>query len=141
LVGKVIRSSAPQIRPIYKYICGRLFARGERKRYLVYNDYPNLTSSASARAFAFRLSTGSHGDSLFSSRLVQLVRRSTEFAGSAIPVVHHLQSENGVEDEAGNEAVEDELVVDFLKGCEDTREGTEEIVEDLEGAKSVLIRE
>ena len=99
--------------------------------------YPNLTSSASAGAFALGLSTGSHGNSLFSSRLVQLVRRSTDFAGSAVPVVDHLKSQNGVEDEARDEAVEDKLVVDFLKSCEDAREGTEEVVEDLKAVESV----
>lgn len=59
-----------------------------------------LTSSASARALALVLSTGSHGDSLLSSRLIQLVRGSADFAGSAVPVVDHLESEHGVEDEA-----------------------------------------
>jgi hypothetical protein len=107
------------------------------KTICVFKCYPDLTSSASARALALGLSTASHGDSLFSSRLVQLVRRSTDFAGSTVPVVDHLESENGIEDEAGNEAVKDKLVVDFLEGCEDAREGTEEVVEDLEAAKSV----
>lgn len=65
------------------------------------------------------------------------MRRSTDFAGSAVPVVDHLKSENGVEDEARNEAVEDELVVDFLEGRKDAREGAEEVVEDLEAATSV----
>lgn len=111
--------------------------RAGRKRCFVYNYDPTLTSSASARTLAFRLSTGSHGNSFFSSRLVQLVRRSTDFAGSAVPVVDHLESENSVENKARDEAVEDELVVDFLEGCEDAREGTEEVVEDLEAAKSV----
>jgi hypothetical protein len=49
------------------------------------------------------------------------VRGSTGFAGSTVPVVDHLESEDGIEDEAGNEAVKDELVVDLLEGCEDTR--------------------
>jgi hypothetical protein len=104
-------------------------------------SYPNLTSSASARAFALGLSTASHGDSFFPSRLVQLVRGGTDFAGSTVPIVDHLESENGIEDEAGNEAVKDKLVVDFLEGCEDAREGTEEVVENLEAAKSVWVGE
>jgi hypothetical protein len=117
----------------YSCMCGRLLdTRDGRKRYYVYKHYHNLTSSASAGALALGLSTCSHGDGLFSSRLVQLVRGSTDFAGSAVPVVDHLESENGIEDEARDEAVKDELVVDFLKGCEDTRKGAEEVVEDLE---------
>jgi hypothetical protein len=60
------------------------------------------------------------------------VRGSTDFAGSAVPVVDHLESEDCIEDEARDKAVKDELVVDFLEGCENTREGTEEVVEDLE---------
>jgi len=93
--------------------------RPTRKSCSVYKYCPNLTSSASARALALGLSTGGHSNSLSSSRLVQLVRRSTDFAGSAVPVVDHLESENGVEDEARDETVEDELVVDFLEGRED----------------------
>jgi hypothetical protein len=65
------------------------------------------------------------------------VRGSTDFARSAVPVVDHLECENGVEDETRNEAVKDELVVNFLEGCENTREGAEEVVEDLVAAKSV----
>lgn len=103
----------------------------------VYKFYPSLTSSASARALALGLSTGSHGDSLFSSRLVQLVRGSADFAGSTVPVVDHLESEHGVEDEARDEAVKDELVVDFLEGREDARKRTEKVVEDLGVEESV----
>lgn len=60
----------------------------------------DLTSSASTGALALGLSTGGHGDSLLSSRLIQLVRRSADFAGSAVPVVDHLKGEHGIQDEA-----------------------------------------
>jgi hypothetical protein len=49
----------------------------------------------------------------------------------AIPVVHHLDREDGVEAESSHNAVQDEIVIDFLKGCEDARQGTEKVVEDL----------
>lgn len=103
----------------------------------MYKFYPKLTSSAGARALALGLCTGSHGDSLVSSRLIQLVRWSTDFAGSTVPVVDHLESEHGVEDEARDEAVEDELVIDFLEGREDAGKRAEEVVEDLEVGESV----
>jgi len=115
--------------------------RHKKKRCPVYKYCANLPPSASAGALALGLSTGGHGDGLFSSRLVQLVRRSADFAGSAVPVVDHLESENGVEDEARDKTVEDELVVDFLEGREDTREGAEEVVEDLEAARLVYAEE
>jgi hypothetical protein len=49
----------------------------------------------------------------------------------AVPVVHHLDREDGVEDKGSYDAVQDEVVIDFLKGGEDARQGTEEVVEDL----------
>lgn len=52
------------------------------------------------------------------------------FRGS-VPVVDHLDGEDGVEGKAGDEAVEDELVVDLLEGGEDAGEGAGEVVEDL----------
>lgn len=52
--------------------------------------------------------------------------------GGRVPVEEHLGGEDGIEDEAGDEAVEDELVVYFLEGGEDAGEGSEEVVEDLE---------
>ena len=94
--------------------------------------YPYLTSSASAGTLALGLGACSHCNSLLSSRLVQPVRRSADLARGAVPIVDHLEGEDGIEDEARDEAVEDELVVDFLEGCEDTGEGAEEVVEDLE---------
>ena len=39
--------------------------------------------------------------------------------GWSFPVVQHLQGENAVEGEPDDEAVQDELVVDFLEGRED----------------------
>ena len=48
-----------------------------------------------------------------------------------IPVVHHLDGKNKVEDKASNESVKDEWVVDFLDGCEDAGERSGEVVKDL----------
>ena len=103
----------------------------------MYKFYPSLTSSTSARTLALGLSTGSHGDGLLSSRLIQLVRGCADFAGSTVPVVDHLESEHSVEDEARDEAVKDELVVDFLESREDARKRAEEVVEDLEVEESI----
>lgn len=55
----------------------------------------------------------------------------------AVPVVSHLHSENGVEHEASDGSVQDELVVNFLKGSEDAGERAEEEVEDLDMKMSV----
>ena len=52
-------------------------------------------------------------------------------AGRRLPVKNHLQREDGVEGEAGDEAVEDDFVGDFLQGGEDAGEGAEEVGEDL----------
>lgn len=52
-------------------------------------------------------------------------------ASGRVPVVHHLDSKEGVEGEAGDEAVEDEGVVDFGEGGVDAGEGAEEVVHDL----------
>lgn len=52
-------------------------------------------------------------------------------AGRCLPVKNHLQREDGVEGEAGDEAVEDDFVGDFLQGREDAGEGAEEVGEDL----------
>jgi len=52
-------------------------------------------------------------------------------AGRRAPVENHLQREDGVEGEAGDEAVEDDFVGDFLQGGEDAGEGAEEVGEDL----------
>jgi hypothetical protein len=57
-------------------------------------------------------------------------------AGRRLPVQNHLQGEDGVEREAGDEAVEDDFVGDFLQGCEDAREGAEEVGEDLRLGKT-----
>ena len=48
-----------------------------------------------------------------------------------VPVVDHLQSKDSVKCETCNEAVENELVIDFLEGGEDAGKRAEEVVEDL----------
>ena len=50
--------------------------------------------------------------------------------GSA-PVDDHLQGEDDVQHQAGEETVEDDRVVDFGESGEDSRERTEEVGEDL----------
>ena len=50
----------------------------------------------------------------------------------AVPVVEHLSSKDGVEAEASDETVQDELVIDFLQGGVDSGQGAEQIVEDGE---------
>lgn len=49
----------------------------------------------------------------------------------AVPVVQHLGREDHVESEASDEAVEDELVVNFLEGGEYAGKGASEVIEDL----------
>jgi hypothetical protein len=51
-----------------------------------------------------------------------------------------LCGEDHIEGEAGDESVEDELVVDFLEGGEDARERSGEVVEDLEETITISIR-
>ena len=53
-------------------------------------------------------------------------------AGGRVPVQNHLQRKDGVEGKAGDEAVEDDFVGDFLQSCKDAREGAEEVGEDLD---------
>lgn len=48
-----------------------------------------------------------------------------------VPVVQHLRREDGIEGEPGDEAVQDQLIWDFLEGGEDASEGADEVVEDL----------
>lgn len=49
----------------------------------------------------------------------------------SVPVVDHLDGEDEVEGEAGDESVEDELVIDLLEGGKDTGQRAAEVVEDL----------
>lgn len=49
-----------------------------------------------------------------------------------VPVVQHLDGEDQVEDEASNESVKDEWVVNFLNSCEDARKRASKVVEDLQ---------
>jgi hypothetical protein len=51
--------------------------------------------------------------------------------GGAVPVVHHLSRKDGVEDKASDEGVENERVWDLLEGGIDTRQGANEVVENL----------
>lgn len=57
--------------------------------------------------------------------------RSSLLAGGAVPIVDHLRGKNGVQDKSADEAVQNELVVDFLECGEDARERAEQVVEDL----------
>jgi len=51
--------------------------------------------------------------------------------GGSVPVEDHLESKDGVEDEARDESVKNELVVDLLEGCEDSGQRSGKVVEDL----------
>lgn len=82
-----------------------------------------LLSRISHRLFDVALSSGRE---LVLGRLL---------AGGRFPVQDHLQGEDGVEREAGDEAVEDDFVGDFLQGGEDAREGAEEVGEDLRSGR------
>lgn len=64
------------------------------------------------------------------NRLVELLALCSLGRG-AVPVVGHLGGEDGIEHEAGNKAVQDKRVVDFLQGGEDARERAKEVVDDL----------
>lgn len=59
--------------------------------------------------------------------------------GGCIPVVNDLQEEDEVERKAGDEAVKDERVVNFLECGEDAGSGAEEVVDDLKG-RLVMVR-
>lgn len=50
----------------------------------------------------------------------------------ALPVIKHLACQDHVQSKSGNEAVENELVVDLLQRGEDARKGSDEIVEHLD---------
>jgi len=52
-------------------------------------------------------------------------------ARGRVPVDHHLQGEDDVQHQAGEETIEDDGVVDFGEGGEDSRERAEEVGEDL----------
>lgn len=103
----------------------------ERKHSQIQLDIPLTPSSRSgclraglrrhARALGHR---GPFGG-LAASGLLLLLRRW------AVPVVQHLGREDHVESEASDEAVEDELVVNFLEGGEDAGEGASKVIEDL----------
>jgi len=53
------------------------------------------------------------------------------FARGRVPVDDHLESEHDVQHQAGEETVEDDGVVDFGEGGEDSCERAEEVGEDL----------
>ena len=58
--------------------------------------------------------------------------------GRRIPVEDHLRGKDEVKGEASDEAVQDELVVDFLQGGEDAGEGAGEVIEDLVGLRGTI---
>lgn len=102
-----------------------------------------LSPAPSARALASHVGVAGRSaarDCLLSLLLVCCDGRRNRFVellalsilrGGRIPVVHDLQEENEVERKASNEAVEDERVVDFLEGGEDSRGGPQEVVDNL----------
>jgi len=68
--------------------------------------------------------------SLLPARLEFVLRCS--LAPGAVPIVHHLRREHGVQQEPRHVPVQDQPVGDFLQGGEDAGEGTGEVVEDLD---------
>lgn len=101
-------------------------------------DVEALTAAASGRA-PFGGSGGGLGLDGSSLEGRDLALALGLLRGS-VPVVDHLHGENGIEDKAGDEAVEDELVVDLLEGGEDSGERTGEVVEDLAGKCKLAMR-
>ena len=101
-------------------------------------DFEALTAAASGRAL---LGRGSRGLGLDGSSLEggDLALALGLFRGS-VPVVDHLDGEDGVEDKAGDEAVQNELVVDLLESGEDSGKRAGEVVEDLGGKCKLAMR-
>ena len=100
--------------------------------------YLSPAPSAGALASHVRVAGGSAaGDCLLClllvscDGLVELLALGVLRSGR-VPVVHDLQEEDEVERKAGDEAVEDERVVNFLESGEDARGGAEKVVDDLE---------
>lgn len=94
--------------------------------------YDHLTTSASGRALLG--SSSGRGRGCQNSRLGRNGGNRLLALGllrGGVPVEDHLESKDGVEDEAGDESIENELVVDLLEGCEDSGQRTSEVVEDL----------
>lgn len=91
----------------------------------------SLTASSGSGCLRARL--GRHPEAFGDrARLRSLsCARLARLGCGAVPIVQHLSGKNDVEAKAGDEAVENELVVDLLESCEDAREGTGEVVEDL----------
>ena len=54
-------------------------------------------------------------------------------ARGSVPVDEHLQREDDVQDQASDEAVQNDFVVEFGESCEHSRKGTKEVGEDLFG--------
>lgn len=61
-----------------------------------------------------------------------LLPLASSLCRGGVPVVHHLQSEDGVEGKAGDEAVQYQFVVDLLERGEDARQRAGQVVEDLD---------
>lgn len=53
--------------------------------------------------------------------------------GRAVPVIQDLRGENGIQRKAGNEAVEDELVVHLLQGGVDATQAAKQVIKDGKG--------
>ena len=96
--------------------------------------YQVSTSSSSRRTvLGFRLHAGC-SRSLFRSFFTFLFKLELGrlFALRSIPVVHHLGSNYSIERKGCDEAVENELVRNFLQGSEDSRKRACKVVEDLD---------
>lgn len=55
-----------------------------------------------------------------------------------VPIPEHLDSEDHVEAETGDESVENQLIIDLLEGSKDAGQGAGEIVKDLIGNQHMI---
>jgi hypothetical protein len=107
------------------------------------NENNNSTSPASRRSLPSGL--GRHAGACSSgwgvgNRLFGPLRFGGSLLGCCtVPVIEHLKGDDGIECESGDEAVQDELIVHFLEGSKDARQGAEEVVENLENEISFKI--
>jgi hypothetical protein len=92
------------------------------------------TLSATPGAGRFGLRSSSNGDRLALLALHSDFRRRF-LRGRCVPIVQDLQGQDQVQCEAGNVSIENERVVHFLQSGEDSRQRSEQEVEDLTNNK------
>lgn len=94
-------------------------------------SYESLTPSPRGGRLASRLRK--RAGALCNRRLLRFDRLSLLLGlGRALPVIQHLGGQYHVQSKSGDEAVQDELVIDLLQGGEDARKRSSEVVEYLD---------